>query len=422
VDKPAAPSPLAHSMLPLAQLPVLRPGLSPGFLNGTRVLDLTSSIAGPYATMLLGDFGADVLKVERPAAGDDSRAWGPPFLDGESLWFLAVNRNKRSLTLEWGKPEGAAVLRDLIARTDVMVVNQPPRVLRKLGIDPEQARAIRPDLIYAAITGFGLTGARADWTGYDLIAEGYSGVMDLTGEAGGEPQKVGTPAADMLAGQDAAMGVLAALLARTRTGAGRTIDVSLLDSMTRFLSCRIVPYLGSGEVPRRSGGKDSVIAIYQAFATRDEPMTLGLGNNAIWQRFWQAVGHPERAANPAHASNADRRAARGEIVAEIQALLLTERRAHWLHVCAAARVPAGPINRVDEVAADPALHERALLYCLEAEGRFIPQVGTGIRFDDAPPSPRLPPPRLGADSDAVLAEWLGYDADKVSLLRTSKLI
>jgi crotonobetainyl-CoA:carnitine CoA-transferase CaiB-like acyl-CoA transferase len=417
------PSPTdADHALPFMRLPALVPGASPELLAGTRVLDLTSSVAGPYATMLLGDLGADVLKIERPGSGDDARAWGPPFLDGESLWFLAVNRNKRSLTLEWGKPEGAAVLRELIGKADVMVVNQPARVLRKLGIGPEQARAINPGLIYVAITGFGLTGERADWTCYDLIAEGYSGVMDLTGVLDGEPQKVGAPAADMLAGQDAAMGALAALLSRTRTGAGQTVDVALVDSMTRFLSCRIVPYMGSAEVPRRSGGRDSVIAIYQAFATRDEPMTLGLGNDAIWQRFWQAVGRPEYAANPAYASNADRRAARGDIVADIQALLLTQPRAHWLDLCAGARVPAGPINRVDEVAADPALHARGLLYRLTADGRNIPQVGTGIHFDGAALTPHRAPPRLGADSEAALAEWLGYDAARVAALRQQKLV
>jgi crotonobetainyl-CoA:carnitine CoA-transferase CaiB-like acyl-CoA transferase len=391
-------------------------------LAGVRVLDLTGSIAGPYATMLLGDFGAEVLKVERPGQGDDTRAWGPPFLDGESLWFLAVNRNKRSLTLEWGAPEGAAVLRALIARADVMVVNQPPRVLRKLGFDPEQARAIRPDLVYVAITGFGLTGERADWTCYDLIAEGYSGVMDLTGAAGGEAQKVGTPAADMLAGQDAAMAAIAALLARARTGAGRTVDVSLVESMTRFLSCRIVPYLGSGDVPRRSGGKDSVIAIYQAFDTADEPMTLALGNDAIWQRFWQAVGRPDYGERAEFAHNADRRAVREQIVADIQALLRTRPRAHWLGICAAARVPAGPINRVDEVAGDAALHARGLFYAMEADGRSIPQVGTGMQFDGAAVAPRLPPPRLGADTEQVLADWLGYDAATVAALRRANTV
>ncbi len=403
--------------LPLDHLPTLRPGIGFDLLEGVRVLDLTGSIAGPYATMLLGDFGADVLKVERPGLGDDTRSWTPPELEGESLWFTAVNRNKRSLTLEWGQPEGAALLRRLIAAADVMVVNQPPRVLRKLGVAADQVRAAKPELIHVAITGFGQTGERADRTCYDLIAEGYSGIMDLTGELSDGPQKVGAPAADMLAGQDAAMAAMAALLARGRTGQGRSIDIALVDSMTRFLSCRIVPYLGSAELPRRSGGRDSVIAIYQAFATADEPMTLALGNDAIWTRFWQAVGNPAYAADPALRSNADRRAVRERIVADIQALLATEPRAHWLALCAAARVPAGPINRLDELVRDDALHERGLLFQLADDGRRVPQVGTGIQLDGVANIPRRPPPRLGEQSGPALQDWLGIGEDELAGLR-----
>lgn len=408
-------SPIAA--LPLGQLPLLRPGAGFDLLKGVRVLDLTGSIAGPYATMLLGDFGAEVLKVERPGSGDDTRGWTPPELDGESLWFTAVNRNKRSLTLEWGEGEGGALLRRLIAVADVMVVNQPPRVLRKLGIASDQVRADKPELIHVAITGFGQTGARADRTCYDLIAEGYSGVMDLTGEPGNGPQKVGAPAADMLAGQDAAMAAMAALFARSRTGEGRSIDVALVDSMTRFLSCRIVPYLGSAELPRRSGGRDSVIAIYQAFDTADEPMTLALGNDAIWTRFWDAVGRPHYAADDAMCSNADRRAARDRIVADIAALLATAPRAHWLELCAAARVPAGPINRVDELVRDEALHERGLLFRLAGGEREVPQVGTGIQVDGMANTPRHLPPRLGEHSAAALRDWLGTDDNELAGLR-----
>jgi crotonobetainyl-CoA:carnitine CoA-transferase CaiB-like acyl-CoA transferase len=396
--------------LPLDDLPPPPAGRF-DLLEGVRVLDLTSSVAGPYAAMLLGDLGADVVKVERPGGGDDARAWGPPFLHGESLWFLAVNRNKRSVALDTTSEEGAATLRDLIRHADVMLVNQPPRVLRKLGLDADTARAIRPDLIHVAITGFGLDGARADHTCYDLIAEGHSGVMDLTGLPGSEAQKVGAPAADMLAGEDAAMAAIAALFARGRTGQGRSIDIALVDSMTRFLACRIVPYLGSGEVPRRSGGRDSVIAIYQAFETADEPITLGLGNDAIWTRFWQAVGRPDYAVDPRFATNAGRRAHRATIAADIQALLRTRPRAHWLALLATARIPAGPINRVDEVSADPALHQRGLFYGLETPEGTVPQVGTGIRLDGVANGARRPPPPLGAHTAEVLREWIGSARD-----------
>jgi crotonobetainyl-CoA:carnitine CoA-transferase CaiB-like acyl-CoA transferase len=202
--------------LPMDHLPRVAPGAGWTFLQGVRVLDLTTSVAGPFATLLLADFGADVIKIERRGAGDDTRAWGPPFLDEESLWFISVNRNKRSLALDIARPEGAAVLRELIAKCDVMVLNQPPRVTKKLGIDAGTVRGIRPDILYVSITGYGLDGIRADWPGYDLIAEGYSGIMDMTGEPDGEPQKIGAPAADMLAGQDAAMATMAALFERSR--------------------------------------------------------------------------------------------------------------------------------------------------------------------------------------------------------------
>ncbi len=395
--------------LPLHHLPPAPPG--PGFdlLAGIKVLDLTTSIAGPYAGMLLGDMGADVVKVERPG-GDDARAWGPPFLQGESLWFLAVNRNKRSIVLDLNAGADAGTLRALVDKADVLLLNQPPRVMRKLGLDPAACHARNPGLVHVAITGFGLAGERADWACYDLIAEGYAGIMDLTGEAGREAQKVGAPAADMLAGQDAAMAAMAALFARQKTGQGRSIDIALVDSMTRFLSCRINPYLGSGEVPRRTGARDSVIAVYQAFDTADLPMTLALGNDAIWQRFWQAVGQPDKARDATLASNAQRHARRAEVVANIQAILLQQPRAHWLDLFAAARIPAGPINRVDEVAADAELQARGLFYRLPAAGGEVPQVGTGIMLDGKPNTPRRPPPLLDADRAGVLADWLGMGA------------
>lgn len=387
--------------LPFHDLPVLKGGGGLALLRGIRVVDLTTSVAGPYATMLLSDFGAEVVKVERPE-GDDARGWGPPFLDGESLWFASVNRNKKSVVLDLNGEDGRAALRRLIGTADVFVTNQPPAVQKKLGLDHETVRAIREDIVFTSITGFGLDGERANLTCYDLIAEGYSGIMDLTGEAGGPAQKVGAPAADMLAGQDAAMATIAALYDRARSGKGRLIDVSLVESMTRFLSCRIVAYLGSGEVPTRSGGTDSVIAIYQTFETADEPLTLGLGNDAIWKRFWDAVGDPDYAARPEFSSNAQRRLHRATIVERIQAILKTRSREHWLALFARTRVPAGPINGVDAVAADAALQKRGLFYALEDGGRLVPQVGLGIRIDGDPGTARSAPPGLGQHSAELL--------------------
>ncbi len=372
--------------------------------------------------MLLGDMGAEVVKVERPGAGDDSRAWGPPFLDGESLWFLSVNRNKASLTLDYGAEGGHAVLLDLVRRADVVLVNLVARVQKKLRVDYENLVAAKPDLIHISVSGFGLEGARRDFPCYDLIAEGYSGVMDLTGEADSPPQKVGTPAADLIAGMDAAYAAVAALFDRTRSGRGHKVDISMIDSMTRFMAPRIVPYLGSGEIPARSGARDSVIAVYQVFETQDDPITLGLGNDAIWRRFWAAVGRPDFGTDARHASNAQRRTARAEIVGEIQKVLCTRRRDEWLALFVEAKIPAGPVNRADQVSADPELVRRGLFFADRAEGRRLPQVGLGIAVDGSSASYRLPPPRLGAHTEAVLREWLGYDHGRIAGLRSSHII
>ncbi len=410
------------NMLPADSLPLPPSDNTLRLLDGIRVLDLTTSIAGPYASLLLADLGASVVKVERPGRGDDCRAWGPPFLDGESLWFLSVNRNKQSATLDYAQSAGLEALHALVKVADVIIVNQVARSQKKLGIDHATLKAINPTLIHVSITGFGLSGASADQPCYDLIAEGYSGVMDMTGEADQDPQKVGTPAADLLSGADAALATLAALVDRNRTGNGHAIDVAMVESMTRFMTPRIIPYLGSGELLRRSGGKDSVIAIYQTFHTADDPITLGLGNDNIWARFCEAVGRPDMANDPRCADNIGRRAAREEIVREIQSILIKEPRAHWLALFRQARIPAGPINRIDQVVTDPTLTERGLFYAAQRDGFSVPQVGLGIRFDDNSQTFRKAPPRLGEDTRAVFASWLDWDEVKIQQLGSAGLL
>ena len=409
-------------MLPLDLLPQPPDAPRIALLSGIRVLDLTTSIAGPYGAMLLADMGADVVKVERPEGGDDSRAWGPPFLDGESLWFLSVNRNKQSVTLDYSGGRGREVLHDLVRKSDIVMVNLVPRVQKKLGVDYATLAAIKPDLVFVSLTGFGLEGGRRDFPCYDLIAEGYSAVMDLTGEADSPPQKVGTPAADLIAGMDAAYAAVAALFDHSRSGRGHQVDVAMIDSMTRFMAPRIVPYLGSGEVPRRTGARDSVIAVYQVFQTQDDPITLALGNDAIWKRFWQAVGRAEIASDPRYATNVERRAARAQIVAEIEGVLRTRPRDEWLRLLAEAKVPAGPVNRADQLSRDPELHARGLLYTDRSAGRRVPQVGFGIGIDGSSASYRLPPPRLGEHTQEVLRAWLGYDDDALDALSKDKII
>lgn len=401
----------ANAELPCEALPVWKTGKGFGFLDGVRVVDLTTSIAGPYSTMLLSDFGAEIIKVERPE-GDDARHWGPPFLNGNSLWFSSVNRNKKSVVLNLRSGEGYNRLMALVRSADVVVTSQPSDMQQKLGLDHDSLKAEREDLVFVSITGFGLTGRRSELTCYDLIAEGYSGVMELTGQADGPPQKIGAPAADMLAGQDAAMATMAALFDRARTGKGRRIDISLVESMTRFLTCRLSAYMGSGEVPQRSSGTDSVIAVYQSFDTADLPINLGLGSDAIWARFWDAVGAPEFGERPEFASNVKRRERRREIVERIQYILHRKSRAEWLELFAKARVPAGPINRLDEVTADQELQERGMFFALERKGEgVIPQIGLGIQIDGKPCVPRSVPPRLGEHTEDILRELAKVDQD-----------
>lgn len=390
-------------------------------LEGIRVLDFTNSIAGPYATLLLADLGADVAKIESPLGGDDTREWGPPFLDGESLWYLSANRNKSSVALDLRDPAMRPVVEQLVVAADAIVVNMRRDVQERLGLDARTVRRLRSDIIHCSITGFGTTGSRHAMACYDLIAEGYSGVMDLTGEPDGPPQKIGTPAADLLAGMDAAYGIVAALLHRERTGRGHELDVSLTESMTRFLGPRLLSYLGSGDVPGRSGGRDSVLAIYQMFETLDDPITVGLGNDRIFRRFCEAVDRDAWADAPAYRDNTARRARREELVRMIQEVLLTNRSAHWLDLFGRHEVPAGPINTVADVVADRELAERGMFYAIPNDGgKPIPQVGTGWHLDGSPNGRARRPPALGADTDDVLRRWMGRDGVAVPAGRSAR--
>jgi crotonobetainyl-CoA:carnitine CoA-transferase CaiB-like acyl-CoA transferase len=409
-------------MIPLQTIPRVTEPDGLQMLKGVRVLDLTTSIAGPYGTQLLGDLGASVTKIEKLGSGDDTRAWGPPFLNGESLWYLSVNRNKESVTLDIRRPEGKEILTELIKSSDVLVVNMVPSVQQKLGLDFDRLRSLHHGLIHVSLTGFGTTGPRADLPCYDLVAEGYSGVMDVTGEADQGPQKIGTPAADLLAGQDVALAVLAALYERDRTGVGKRIDVSMVASMIRFMSPRIVPFLGSGEPVTRSGGRDSVIAIYQVFDTADDALTLGLGNDAIWQRFWHAVGQSDYGSLETFSSNLQRRRAREEIVITISELLKSRPRAEWLALFAEHRIPAGPINRIDQVVQDESLLEEGMFYAVNGPSGLIPQVSLGIRFDGNNRVHRRAPPTLGQDTERVLRERLGMSDECMAGLREARIV
>jgi crotonobetainyl-CoA:carnitine CoA-transferase CaiB-like acyl-CoA transferase len=406
----------------LNTLPLFESGPGLQCLQGIRVLDFTTSVAGPYGTLLLADLGAEVVKVEKRHGGDDSRGWGPPFLDGESLWFVSMNRNKSSITIDLTRAEGRQIAHELVRQADVVVVNTNQRVQEKLELDYETLRRLNPALIHVSVTGFGLRGQRADLPCYDLIAEGYSGVMHLTGEADRPPQKIGTPAADLLAGQDIAMATLAALLERQRTGEGKQIDISMVATSARFMAPRIVPYLGSSDSPNRSGGTDSVIAIYQVFDTADDPITLGLGNDAIWQRFWTAVGHPQYGKQPGFEDNTKRRLARVQIVATISDVLATRPREQWLALFAQHRIPAGPIYSIDQLVNDVPLREDGVFFAAQGALGPVPQVGLGIRFDGDSAVYRSAPPRLGQDTKRILEERLAMSATCIAGLIDSEII
>lgn len=406
----------------LTTLPTIDAGPGLQCLKGVRVLDFTTSVAGPYGTLLLADLGAEVIKIEKRQGGDDTRGWGPPFLDGESLWFLSMNRNKLSMTLDLTRPEGRSIAHDLVRQSDVVVVNANLRVQQKLELDYDTLRHIHPALIHVSVTGFGLKGERCDLPCYDLIAEGHSGVMHLTGQPDRPPQKVGTPAADLLAGQDIAMATLAALFERQRTGVGKHIDISMVATATRFMAPRIVPYMGSGEPPTRSGGTDSVIAIYQVFDTADHPLTLGLGNDAIWQRFWQAVGRADFGRQAGFENNAKRREARDRIVGVIADLLREHPRAHWLALFAEHRIPAGPINSIEQLVNDAPLREEGMFFVSPGVRGPVPQVGLGIRFDESSTVYRSAPPALGQDTERILTERLAMSATCIAGLIDSEII
>ena len=391
-------------------------------LAGVRVIDVTTSLAGPYASLLLADLGAEVIKIERPGMGDDSRHWTPPELGGKALWYCSVNRNKRSVALDYSTEAGRNVLFDLIRTSDVFLTNQLPKVQAKLGIDWKSVSAAKPDIVFVSLTGFGLEGARSNDPCYDLIAEGYSGVMDLTGAPESGPQKVGTPAADLLGGADAALGCIAALFERRKSGSGHLVDIALVDSMVRFMTPKLVSYMGTGIVPRRTGGTDSVVAVYQVFETADAPMTLGLGNDNTWRRFCKAVGREDLLSDPALTSNAGRVVERARLVAEIAPILRTRSREAWLELFNRENVPAGPINSLDQVVADQELRNRGLFYSVDDGGVDLPQVGLGMKVDRESAGCARPPQHLGQDTETVLEELLGYDKGRIASLRQEQVI
>ena len=379
-------------------------------LAGVRVLELARILAGPWAGQLLADLGAEVIKVERPGAGDDTRAWGPPFMtgaDGENLgaaYFHSTNRGKKSVTLDFETAEGQEAIRALALRTDVVIENFKVGGLAKYGLDYESLAKVNPRLVYCSVTGFGQDGPYAPRAGYDYLVQGMGGLMDLTGAPDGEPQKVGVAFADIFTGLYATVGILAALRRRETTGLGGRVDMALLDTQVSVLANQAMNYLASGTVPHRMGNAHPNIVPYQVFPSSDGHLIVAVGNDGQFARFCTAIGAGELALDPRHHTNAGRVADRDELTAAIAAATATFTRDDLLARLEKAGVPAGPINDVAQVFADPQVQHRGMKAMLkEAGGGEVPSVASPIVLDGKRMVAAKASPRLGADTQAVLA-------------------
>ncbi|MGW6331038.1 CaiB/BaiF CoA transferase family protein [Nocardia rhamnosiphila] len=385
-----------------------------GPLTGLRVVDSTTSYAGPTATMYLADLGATVIKVERPGYGDDARSWGPPFVDGASAWFASANRNKKSIVVDLRSEAGRDVLLRLLDTADVFLQNMNPAKLVGMGIDGDSLRSRNPRLVYCAMSGFGLDGPDSGLPGYDLVAQARSGLMSVTGEAGRSPQRVSTALSDVVTGMCAAVAINAALVRQARTGEGELIDVSLLDTDLALMAPRIAAYHAGEPEPAPSGGTDSVLAVYQPFAASDRSLVVAIGNDAMWQRFCSAVNLPELAADPDLADNAGRRAHRPRITRAVAERIATRTAAQWLRIFAEIDVPAAPVQSLSEVVRDPQVRARGALMPVPGSGGELVSVHSPFRLASvAPRNERFPD--LGEHTREILLD-VGFARDDVEAL------
>ncbi|AOK58851.1 CoA-transferase [Burkholderia ubonensis] len=405
-----------------------------GALSHIRVLDLTRVLAGPWCAQTLADFGADVIKVERPGAGDDTRHWGPPYLKdasgadtAEAAYYLAANRNKRSVTIDIATPEGQRIVRELAAQSDVVLENYKVGQLKKYGLDYESLRAVKPDLVYCSVTGFGQTGPYAHRAGYDFIIQGIGGFMSITGERDGEPgggpQKAGVAISDLATGLYSTIAVLAALAHRDRTGEGQYIDMALLDVQVALLANMNTNFLASGKPPVRWGNAHPNIVPYQTFQTRDGWIIVAVGNDGQFRKFVEAGGRPELADDERFATNPARVRHRETLVPILADMVRTLDKDAWIAALEAAGVPCGPINDLEEVFDDEQVVARGMQVELPHPcGANVKLVRNPIRMSATPPDARSAPPLLGAHTDAVLRELLGYDDERIAALKAKQAI
>jgi formyl-CoA transferase len=401
-------------------------------LNGIRVLDLGRVLAGPYCTMVLGDLGADVVKVES-SEGDETRGWGPPFAGkarGESAYYLCVNCNKRSIVVNFKTEEGRTIIHELIKRSDVLVENFRPGTLARFSLDFESASALNPNLIYCSITGFGQTGPLRDKPGYDFMIQAMGGLMSITGQSDGEPMKVGVAVADLFAGQNAVIAILAALPARTQTGRGQPLDISLFDSQLGMLANVAINYLISGNLPQRYGNARANIVPYQSFQTSDAWFVIAVGNDRQFERLCQVIGSTgmlrdtlELANDPRFVTNADRVENRDELIELLKPIFLQRTANEWWSVLEAAGIPCGPINTLDKVFAEPQVEARDMLLEMDhpAIGK-LQLVGSPLKFSNTTVDYKLPPPRLGEHTEQILKELFGYSSERLISLNERGVI
>lgn len=392
-------------------------------LAGVRVIDLTRVLAGPFCTMMLGDLGADVIKIENPDGGDDTRHWGPPYIQGEAAYFLSANRNKRSLTLNLKTAEGQAILRELIRQGDVLVENFRTGTLARWGLTYEVLQELRPGLIYATITGYGNTGPEADRAGYDFMAQARGGFMSLTGPADGEPTRAGIAITDLTTGMFACNAILAALFARERTGEGQRIDMALLDTQVALLSYAASNYLVSGQLPQRYGNGHPNIVPYQEFRARDGYFAFACGNDGQWRKFCEAVGQTAWLTDERFATNSARVGNRVQVVAMLNELFGTRDKADWMALCDRLGIPTGPINDVGQVFADPQVQARGMVTQVDhVTIGSVPLVASPMKIPTNPTAIRYAPPLLGQHTGEILRELLQAEAAQIEQWREAGVI
>ncbi len=399
----------------------VRPEVAVPPLTDLTIVDLTRALAGPYCTMMLGDLGARVIKIETPDGGDDTRGWGPPFLDGESAYFLCINRNKESVTLNLKHPRGRDLLLRLLGQADILVENFRPGAIDRLGLGYAAVHAALPRLVYCSISGFGQTGPYRERAAYDLIVQGMGGIMGITGEPDGPPTRVGIAVSDICAGMFAAYAILAALRVRDRTGRGQWVDVSMLDGQVAWMTYMAANYFVTGEDAPRAGSGHLLLAPYQPFPTRDGFINVAVGSEGLWQRFCEALDLPI-AADPRFATNADRVGHRRELLDLLIPVFARRTTAEWVDRLLEAGVPAGPIHRISEVMTDPQVFHRDMIVDMNhpRAGR-IRVTGVPMKFSETPGAVRIPPPVLGEHTEGVLRR-LGIQAEEIPRLREEGVI